>query len=503
MDKDYSAFSRWLRLLTAGMFLGLAVVNSLAAETTQPAAAKPLNVLFIAVDDLRPQLHCYGQEQMITPSMDKLASQGLLFTRAYCQEALCAPSRASLLSGYRPDTTRIHTLKPTLATTLPEAVTLPRLFRTHGYKTTSIGKIFHHEPGDAPQAWDNVLLNNLVTWDTYRDEAVDELRKKLCQENGTTASYKTVRGPAYYASEKSDDEQPDGEIALCAIDSLHQLKKSGSPFFLAVGFLKPHLAFTAPRKYFDLYDPAKLNLAGNPLFPEGAPSLAFQDSIELRAYYGIPRKGPIDETEQRRLLQAYYACATFVDAQIGRVLDELDRTGMRDNTIVILWGDHGWHLGEQGMWGKITNFENAVRAPLIISVPDQKTTGSQTDALTEFVDVYPTLAELCGLPLPSRLEGDSFVPLIKNPRIPWKKAAFSQHLNGEKAMGYTMRTARYRYTEWQSRGKTLAVELYDHETDPKESVNIADIPAKREIVAELARQLKAGWREARPGTTRQ
>jgi arylsulfatase A-like enzyme len=301
-----------------------------------------------------------------------------------------------------------------------------------------------------------------------------------------------------------DNSLHDGELGDMAVTALKNLKGKKEPFFLAVGFIKPHLPFNAPKKYFDLYDPAKIPLAPNPFYPKDAPPYAIPPGGELRSYSGVPAGWPIKDDFARKLKHGYYAAVSYVDAQVGRLLDELDQQGLRDNTIIILWGDHGWKLGEHQAWAKHTTVENDTRAPLILAVPGMAKAGGEIDALVEFVDIYPTLAELAGLPLPAHLEGISFKPLLANPDRPWKTAAFSQYprkSGKQDLMGYTMRTDRYRYTKWVDRknhSKVDAVELYDRQTDPQENTNIANQPANKEIVAKLDEQWQAGWKAAIP-----
>jgi arylsulfatase A-like enzyme len=271
------------------------------------------------------------------------------------------------------------------------------------------------------------------------------------------------------------------------------------PFFLGVGFLKPHLPFIAPKRYWDLYQREKIDLADNPFAPKDAPQLAFSNWGELRNYFGMPKEGPVTEEQARTLIHGYLACVSYTDAQIGRVLDELQRLGLADNTAVVLWGDHGWKLGEHGMWCKHTNFELDAHAPMICAVPGQKAPGSKSPALTEFVDIYPSLCDACGLEKPAHLEGTSFTPLLDRPDRPWKSAAFSQYPRGGGVMGYSMRTDRYRFTRWQNKdGSAAAVELYDHQKDPKENVNVAGLPENAALVEKLTAQLQAGWKAARP-----
>ena len=310
-------------------------------------------------------------------------------------------------------------------------------------------------------------------------------------------------GPAFEHPDVADNAYPDGMIADRAIQELGRLREK--PFFLAVGLLKPHLPFNAPRRYWDLYDHDAIKLATNPFTPRGAPHCALRNWEELRVYHGMPKRGTMPDDQARDLIHAYYGCISYVDAQIGRVLDALDRLGLQEKTIVVLWGDHGWKLGEHGMWGKTTNFEPDTRSTLILRAPGIKAAGRKTSALTEFVDIYPTLCQLCGLELPAHLEGTSMAPLLDSPNRPWKKAAFSQYPYPNpplfsKTMGYSMRTDRYRYTEWKNieTGETSDRELYDHEMDPDENRNIVADVNKQELVEHLGRMLREGYKAARP-----
>jgi len=472
------------------------------------------NVLFIAVDDLRPQAGCYGFPMMRTPSIDALASSGTLFNRAYCQQAVCSPSRTSLLTGRRPDTTRIYELQTHFRKTIPDVVTLPEYFKQQGYHTQAFSKIYHGGLDD-PQSWSvphwvphAAAYAKKETLDALQAEKErlraqgvrigDEIVEKD-PKTGLTLKVKRgarVIGPSWEDPDVPDNALADGMTADKAIETLREVKDKR--FFLAVGFLKPHLPFVAPRKYFELYDRSKIRLADNPFPPLDVPDLAMTDSGELRGYVDIPKKGPISRQKARDLMLAYYAATSYVDAQIGRVLDELDRMGLRGNTVVVLWGDHGWHLGEHGIWCKHTNFEVATRSLMIMRVPGQRNAGAKTEALSEFVDIYPTLCDVCGLPLPGGLEGTSFAPVIEKPDRPWKKAAFSQYPRA-KTMGHSMRTDGYRYTEWAEPGKPpIGIELYDHEKDPAENVNLANRPENKELVKELSGMLREGWKAARP-----
>ena len=311
---------------------------------------------------------------------------------------------------------------------------------------------------------------------------------------------KKIRGPATECAEIADEEYRDGRVAELAVQTLAELKKGGKPFFLGVGFVKPHLPFNAPKRYWDLYNRDEVPLAPNPFTPRKAPKIAFSNWGELRNYSDMPRQGPVSQEDARRLVHGYAACTSYVDACIGKVVDALDESGLADNTIIVLWGDHGWKLGEHAMWCKHTNYENDTNVTLIVYDPRAKAKGAATKALVEFVDIYPTLCELAGLELPEHLEGTSFAPLLDEPETPWKKAAFSQYPRGS-IMGYTMRTDRYRYTLWVQRKNpeiVVARELYDHETDPMENVNVSGDPKNAKVVRELEEQLRAGWKAARP-----
>ncbi|MCY7350411.1 MAG: sulfatase [Cytophagaceae bacterium] len=441
-------------------------------------ARQPYNVLFIAVDDLRPELGCYGSRHIFSPNIDGLAKQSLLFNRAYCQQAVCSPSRTSLLTGLRPDATRVYDLQTHFRNTIPGVVTLPQYFKQAGYHTASIGKIYHGGLDDLP-SWSE------PSWEPAGEAA----RGYLLRDNITAAAGNQGRGPATEAADLPDSLYQDARIASRAIQTLQRL--NGRPFFLAVGFYKPHLPFVAPKKYWDKYDAAKIQIPAFATYPKEAPALATSPSGELRAYTDMPQKGPFSEEQKRHLIHGYYASVSFMDAQLGRVLDELKRLGLDQNTIIVLWGDHGWKLGDYGQFCKHTNYEVDTHAPLLLRAPDQKAAGKQTPALVEFVDVYPSLCELAGLPLPGHLQGKSVVPLFNNPARKWKEAAFSQYprQNG-KFMGYSVRTDRYRFTRWQKMaGEVVALELYDHQKDTQETVNVANAPGYEKVVKELTELL--------------
>ncbi len=469
---------------------------------TKLAAGSPggrrKNVLFIIVDDLRPQLKCYGMKQMLTPNIDRLASEGVLFERAYCQQAVCAPSRASVLSGCRPDTTKIYDLDHPLRKMMPDVLTLPQHFKQQGYVTMSLGKVYHHADDDL-QAWTDKPWRAPDGYPGYRLDENRETMEKL-REKAPPGKRMNVRAGPTEAADVVDNVYPDGAAADEAI-SLFASNRD-KPFFMALGFIRPHLPFACPKKYWDLYDPANIDLADNPYKPKDCPDLALTNWAELRSYVGIPKTGPLSDEEARKLIHGYYACVSYTDAQIGRVLDGLEKAGLRDDTTVVLWGDHGWQLGEHGLWCKHTNFETSTHAPLIISGVTNGgdfARGRTSDALVEFVDIYPTVCELSGLALPGHLEGTSMAPLLKDPNRAWKTAAFSQYPRGA-VMGHSVRTDRYRFTSWAEPGHPpVAMELYDHKEDPAENTNLAGRPEMAETVKQMSATLAAGWKAARPG----
>ena len=487
-----------------------------SAKATPDKSEGKLNVLILAVDDLRPELGCYGQKHILSPHIDQFASRGLLFERAYCQQAVCGATRASLLSGMRPDSSKVHGNQTPLSTVHENLVTLPKHFRDNGYETISLGKIYHHKRTDDPTGWsapewvpkgDWVGRGYLSEEGKAATEAESQRLRKLrdaavakaktpAEKKRLASRYKLGVGPPTDCADVPDSAYQDGKIADKAITELQRMKDV--PFFLAVGFAKPHLPFNAPKKYWDLYRRSEIDLADNPFLPKGSPSYAASNWGELRKYVGMPRKGLMPDDDARKLIHGYYACVSYMDAQVGRVLAELDRLGLRDNTVVILWGDHGWKLGDHGEWCKHTNWEIDTHVPMIVSAPGFKG-GLRTDALSEFVDIYPSLADLCGLRIPAHCEGASFVPLMKDPKRPWKSAAFSQWPRSGK-VGYAMRTDRYRLIRWKDAktGKVAATELYDQQTDPKENVNIAARADSAALVKKLSAQLDAGWKAARP-----
>ena len=464
----------------------------------QESATAP-NVLFIAIDDLRPALGCYGDPVAVTPNIDRLASRGTVFHRAYCQLAVCSPSRLSMLTGRRPDTIRVWDLSTHFRAAIPDVVTLPQHFKNHGYHTQSLGKIYHGsgKPSKDPPSW-----SVEPQYDFIRDPKVRYALPENLQGKGLKRS-------AAESADVADSTYIDGIVCDAAIRRLSKLKARKRPFFLAVGFRKPHLPFCAPQMYWDLYDRAKIPLPLETKHPQDAPELATRTWNELEGYTDIPKDGQLSTDKLRELRHGYYACVSYVDALVGRLLEELAKLKLAENTVVVLWGDHGYHLGEQGLWTKANNYELSTRVPLIISVPGPARSGRKSNALVEFVDVYPTLADICGLDEPQGVEGISLKPLLASPDQPWKRAVFSQyprarsgsrHRGHGAIMGYAVRTHRYRYVEWRrwDSQQIAARELYDHDSDPHESRNVVAQARYAEAIRELAGMLESGWQSVLP-----
>lgn len=477
---------------------------------------KGLNVLMIPVDDLRPQMACYGHKHILSPNIDQLAETGTMFRRAYTMVATCNPSRISLMTGCRPDTTKILDLTTHLRKTMPDAITLTQQFTKHGYTSVGMGKVFHGS------------LNDMASWDRWVDvktqsQWLDPKTKKRMTELAAEAKAKKLTGKARYkyargtvteGADVADNAYIDGALGDAGVKELEGFAKSGKPFFLAVGFKKPHLPFIAPKRYWELYKREDISTAANPFHPKGMPKGAVDGFPgEMNSYFDArelanaqKKKGINDfpPAFSKQLIHAYYACVSYIDAQVGRLLDTLEKTGLAENTVVALWGDHGWHLGENGTWGKHTNLEWGTHAPLIIRVPGQKKAGVGTDALAEFVDLYPTLTEICGLPVPKHCEGTSLVPIIENPTRPWKGAAFSEFrktINGVGCLGKTMRADKWRYTEWRKRADLSVLverELYDHRKGHDENENVAGNPEFARVIEEMAVRMKAGYKGERP-----
>jgi iduronate 2-sulfatase len=460
-------------------------------------------VLLICIDDLKPIAGCYGGTAK-TPNIDRLAARGVLFEKAYCNQAVCAPSRNALLTGLRPQTLGIYDLGTNFRRARPDAVTLPQHFKQHGWRTEALGKIFHvgHGNHEDPASWSAPHWRaNVIAYALPESRAKKGLTREEALFSNQPAA-KLPRGAAYEAADVPDNAYPDGAIADEAEKRLVAFKnKPDVPFFLAVGFVKPHLPFCAPKKYWDLYKPGDFTAPELRTPPKGAARFAPTTWGELRQYRDMPEKGPLTDEDARKLIHGYHAATSYMDAQLGRVLDALDKNDLAKNTIVVLWGDHGWHLGDHGMWCKHSNYEQAARIPLIVAAPDSAA-GAKSAALVESVDIYPTLCELAGLPAPKNLDGASFAAVLKQPAAGVKQAALHVYPRG-KRIGRAIRTDRYRLVEWKVPGQpaeSAELELYDYETHPDETVNLA---AQQPKVAAELRALLGKQPEARLQIARQ
>jgi iduronate 2-sulfatase len=455
--------------------LGVAATLLMAAMPTEDApqrVAPQKNVLMIAVDDLNNDLGTYGHALVKSPNIDRLARRGVRFERAYCQFPLCSPSRTSLLTGLRPDSTKVYELKTHFRTTVPDVVTLPQHFKNNGYFTARVGKLYHYGvPGEiGTNGLDDAPSWNTVRNPKGRDKAEEDLLTNYTPKRGLGSSL------SFLAAEGTDEEQTDGMVATEAIKLMEQ--NADKPFFLAVGFYRPHCPYIAPKKYFDMYPKDKIVL------PAHSPGDTSQYSRE--AFYTYPFNWGLTEDQRRETIQAYFASITFMDAQLGRVLDALDRLGLADNTIVVFWSDHGYLLSEHGQWMKQSLFEESARVPMIVAAPGAKGNGVASPRTVELLDIYPTLTEWCGLSTPSHVAGRSLMPLISNPRKSWDHPAITQVLRNN-GMGRSIRTERWRYSVWEN-GQG-AEELYDQDKDPLELKNLANEPSFGKIKKELRTRL--------------
>ncbi len=453
------------------------------------AAERP-NILMIVVDDLRPQLGCYGQSQVRSPNIDRLAAQGVRFERAYCMVPTCGASRASMMTSIRPAPQRFVNHLTYAEKDAPGITTLNTHLKQNGYFTLSNGKVFHH-PDDNAIGWSEPAWRPTAGKGPATAEEKAARKKGGGKKEGKAAENKdedgNTRNAPYVISPFNDDQLGDGQVAQKTIADLQRLKSKGQPFFLAAGFFKPHLPFIAPKRYWDLYPAETIKLPTNYFLPKDAPAAAIIDDGELRAYAGVPKTGPLSDAMARNLIRGYYACVSFTDAQIGRVLAELDRLGLAQNTIVVLWGDHGWMLGEHSFWGKHRCFDISMQVPLIVRAPGVKG-GVITAGITELIDVYPSLCEMTGLPIPTHAKGRSFAPLLKNPAQPWKEQAIGRFQAGD-----TIRTDTHRFTEYaKARGNPAARMLYDLRDDPAENVNVSEQPPNSATAQQLAARLNAG-----------
>ncbi len=466
----------------------LSFVGVCTACLSQCFGADRPNVLLICIDDLKPTIGCFGDRVAVTPNMDALATKGVRFDAAYCNQAVCSPSRNSLMTGLRPQSIGIYDLPTHFRLAAPDVTTLSQHFKDNGYKAEGLGKIFHVGHGN---------IDDQASWSvpSWRPKGQSYVLKESIDQLTKDKSGKT-RGPATESADVSDESYGDGKIADEAVKRLAAAKDANTPFFIAVGFLKPHLPFVAPSKYWALYEPASLPMPQVSKLPTGAPSYAATSFGELKNYSDMSSNKPIDEATTRHLIHGYYAATSYTDAQIGKVLAALEHHGLAENTIVVLWGDHGWHLGDHGMWCKHTNYEQATRIPVIVSAPNAAM-GAASGALIETVDIYPTLCELAGLTAPTKIDGKSFAAAVRNPNLAARQYVTHVYPRGDK-LGRAIRDSRYRMVEWNQIGaadNNAEIELYDYESDPLERENVAGVNPD---VVNMMRERLASQPEAKP-----
>lgn len=444
------------------------------------------NILFIAVDDLRPELGCYGAEQIITPNLDKLALEGMLFLNAYCNVAVCGASRASLMTSLRPIPKKRFTSYYSRADEdAQDIVSLPEHFKQFGYRTVSNGKVFHIQE-DSPQSWSE------PAWRTYKNSGHEpQLYNKydMWLDSGSAILVENNRGPFYEAADVPDNAYYDGRVCDKTIDDLKRLAKGDQPFFLACGFWRPHLPFNAPKKYWDLYDRDKIVIADNRILPKDAPK-ELRGSAELANQYSADEGFPDSEEFHRLARHGYFASVSYIDAQVGKIMESLKELGLYENTIVIVWGDHGFHLGEHNFWGKHNTMDRSVRAPLIIRQPGNGV--QRLEQIVEFVDIYPTLCDLASLPIPEHCEGKSIKPIMDDPSAMHKEAVFTSF-----GSAYSVKTQNFLYSEWVA-GRPPARMLYDHRNDPQENVNVSELEEYSEEVErhhKLFEEIRESWKK--------
>lgn len=488
------------------------------------------NVLFVSIDDLGPNLGAYDNEHIVSPNLDAFAGKGMTFRNTYCQAAVCAPSRASLMTGLRPDSTRVWHLGDKFRELHPDIVTMPQHFHKHGYHTVNIGKIFHNYMPDSV-SWDEPDLRpeqyKRPEW-LKRDGETFYVNEETQRKQKIKRDEKVARRPDYYADgwnngpaweweDVHDTLYYDGAQTELAKRTLTRLAKKDQPFYLALGYFRPHLPFAVPKKYWDLYDRDSIPLARNPFIPEKSPVMSMNSMYELRGYDGFanlkhPTENVMSEDTARILKHGYYASVSYVDALFGQLIQHLKDLELYENTIIIVWGDHGWKLGEHNGWCKQSNFNIDIHVPMIIYSPDQANAGKQTFEITELIDMFPSLCDLTGIEKPGYLQGTSFVPLLENPDREWKKAAFSQFHrrpkvtpDGKRYMGYSIRTKEFHYVEWYywdevagEHGDFVTAELYNSINDPDENKNVAGEETYKDIEVDLSEQLNKGWKAALP-----
>ena len=471
------------------------------------------NIILLTMDDLKPMLGAYGDNYIISPNIDKLASESVVFDNAYCQQAVCSASRVSLFSGLRPDRTKVWDLKTDARTVNPGVETMFQFFKKNGYETAGLGKLLHGFKNEDPIGWTipYVHKEHMIYADGFEYPANGRYQSPKIQKEykeakalklgwKKTNKYLKSRGalPPTENLDVPDNAYVDGATADGGIKLLNKLSKSDKPFFLALGFSKPHLPFVAPKKYWDMYKREEIKVAPYQEHSKDSPKYAYHSWGELRAYSGIPQNGSVPYKQQKELIHGYHASVSYVDAQVGRVLDKVKELGLDENTIIILWGDHGWHLGDHGLWAKHSNFEQATKVPFIIYTPNGEK-GVRATTMAEMVDVFPTLVDYAGLDIPKNLEGKSLIPVTKNSKVEVKDYAISQYARGKNVMGYSLRTDRYRLTIWL-KGKFhekasylnpefVGIELYDYKNDPLEKVSLAKNPEYAKLTKELKDKL--------------
>ncbi|MFN0101864.1 MAG: sulfatase [Bryobacteraceae bacterium] len=462
----------------------LAAAPALLLGQNKTAAERP-NVLFIAADDMNNALRCYGHPLVKSPNLDRLAARGVRFDRAYCQYPVCGPSRCSLLTGLRPDTTKIFDNNIAVRETMPDVVTLPQLFKNNGWRSVRAGKMYHMDvPGSVgTNKWDDP-----PSWDVAISPPGAEQRTKGEGRNITEG--KPARWDAI-AFQGDGADQADEKSTQIAIETMEQNR--GKPWFMGLGYLRPHVPHVAPARFFDMYPLRDIHPVQNPANDLDDIPLASELAINTRA----KDVGGMNESDKKEAIRAYYASTSYMDWQVGRVLDALEKSGQAQRTIVVFWGDHGWHLGEHRRWHKRSLFEESMRAPLLIAAPARTGNGKAANGLVEFVDIYPTLAELAGLSAPGNLEGQSLRPLLDNPGRAWKLAAFSVVTAPNGIMGRAAVTERYRYIRWT--GPHPDEELYDRVADPREFTNLARDVKHEARLKQMRGVMDAGWRAARAG----
>ena len=509
--------------------LTILVILILIAGCQNQEDNKKYNVLFISIDDLRASLGVYDDDIVVSPNIDNIAKEGFTFREVFSQSAVCAPSRASLMTGVRPDSTRVWHLGDKFREINPDAVTLPQYFSLFGYHTVNIGKIFHNYMPDSI-SWDEpdlrparYLKEDWLGRDGETFYISPEVNESQKIKRDSLLKLKPIRyadgwntGPAWEAADVHDTMYYDGAQNELVKKTLTKLSESDTPFFMGLGYFRPHLPFAVPKKYWDLYDKDEMPLSANPEIPKNAPIQTMNSMYELRHYDGfghIPHPTEsyaLSADTVRTLRQGYYASVSYIDALIGDLVSHLKKIDLYDNTIIVIWGDHGFKLGDHNSWGKMTNYNIDLKVPLIFRYPNQPNTGKQTQAITELVDIFPTVCEVAGIEVPTYMQGGSLVPLMQNPSRDWKKAAFSQFhrrpkvsADGKRYMGYSMNTKEHHYIEWYSWDHTTGTksefinsELYDRINDPYEKVNIANDDDQSIVVKDLSSQLERGWKGA-------